>query len=151
VAKASGGRSEELGYMDLDVSRTVGNAWRSAAGCACIQHTRVLSSFAPLHTCRLSVLSCVRNGQGAHTHPHARRSRRPPGPPVGPGPMPCPDDNDNDIDHDGNELTPRPGGLSNAYGIAHEQFMWDIKQEPAVVDKFEQIWDTKELIVSFGE
>jgi hypothetical protein len=29
--------------------------------------------------------------------------------------------------------------------------MWDIKQEPAIIEKFEQIWDTKELLVSFGK
>lgn len=42
------------------------------------------------------------------------------------------------------------GGLTNRYGIAHEQFIWDLKQEPALVEKFEQIWGTPELLVSFG-
>ncbi|GFZ49267.1 hypothetical protein JCM24511_07386 [Saitozyma sp. JCM 24511] len=41
------------------------------------------------------------------------------------------------------------GGLTNRYGVAHEQFIWDIKQEPALIEKFEQIWGTKELLVSF--
>ncbi|KAL7418492.1 hypothetical protein Q5752_006950 [Cryptotrichosporon argae] len=41
------------------------------------------------------------------------------------------------------------GGLTNRYGVAHEQFVWDVKQEPAVVGVFERIWDTNELIVAF--
>ena len=37
------------------------------------------------------------------------------------------------------------------YGIAHEQFMWDLRSEPALVEKFQQIWRTDELMVSYGK
>lgn len=39
----------------------------------------------------------------------------------------------------------------NAYSIAHEQWAWDIRQEPAVIDVFAKVWGTNELLVSFGE
>jgi hypothetical protein len=42
------------------------------------------------------------------------------------------------------------GGLTNRYGVAHEQWMWDLKSEPAIVDIFAQIWGTNELLASFG-
>ena len=42
------------------------------------------------------------------------------------------------------------GGLTNRYGVAHEQWMWDLKSEPAIVDVFAQIWGTDELLASFG-
>ena len=35
------------------------------------------------------------------------------------------------------------------YGVAHESFTWDIRQEPGVVEAFERVYDTKDLIVSF--
>ncbi|ORY27108.1 hypothetical protein BCR39DRAFT_560206 [Naematelia encephala] len=41
------------------------------------------------------------------------------------------------------------GGLYKRYGVAHEQFAWDIRTEPAVIDAFAQIWGTDELLVSF--
>ncbi|VUC26861.1 unnamed protein product [Clonostachys rosea] len=41
------------------------------------------------------------------------------------------------------------GGLYARYGIAHEQFVWDLKSEPGLVDKFAQIWGTDELVVSY--
>lgn len=41
------------------------------------------------------------------------------------------------------------GGLYFKYGIGHEQFVWDLKSEPGLVDKFEQVWGTKELLVSY--
>ncbi|KAI5922992.1 hypothetical protein F4810DRAFT_233025 [Camillea tinctor] len=41
------------------------------------------------------------------------------------------------------------GGLYNRYGIAHEQFVWDLKSEPGLIEKFEQLWGTRELLVSF--
>ncbi|OJJ08889.1 hypothetical protein ASPVEDRAFT_48021 [Aspergillus versicolor CBS 583.65] len=41
------------------------------------------------------------------------------------------------------------GGLYNAYGIGHEQFVWDLKSEPGLVEKWEQIWGTSDLLVSF--
>jgi hypothetical protein len=48
-------------------------------------------------------------------------------------------------------LTDITGGLTNRYGVAHEQWMWDLKSEPAIVDVFAQIWGTNELLASFGE
>lgn len=41
------------------------------------------------------------------------------------------------------------GGLYHRYGVAHEQFAWDIRTEPGVVDVFAKIWGTDELIVSY--
>lgn len=61
------------------------------------------------------------------------------------------------------------GGLYVNYGVGHEQFIWDIKQvhyevtvrtaphvadplrqDPAVVSAFADIWGTQELIASYG-
>lgn len=33
----------------------------------------------------------------------------------------------------------------------HEQFAWDIRTEPGVVDAFAAIWGTDDLLVSFGK
>lgn len=41
------------------------------------------------------------------------------------------------------------GGLYHRYGVGHEQFAWDIRSEPGVVDAFAKIWGTDELLVSF--
>ncbi|EPE02151.1 phytanoyl- dioxygenase [Ophiostoma piceae UAMH 11346] len=41
------------------------------------------------------------------------------------------------------------GGLYNRYGLAHEQFIWDLKSEPSLIEKFAQVWGTEELLVSF--
>ncbi|PYI21809.1 hypothetical protein BO99DRAFT_400481 [Aspergillus violaceofuscus CBS 115571] len=41
------------------------------------------------------------------------------------------------------------GGLYNRYGIGHEQFVWDLKSEPGLIDKFAQVWGTDQLLVSF--
>ncbi|ORX40001.1 hypothetical protein BD324DRAFT_679068 [Kockovaella imperatae] len=41
------------------------------------------------------------------------------------------------------------GGLIYAYGSGHEQFVWDVKQDPAVVNVFAEIWGTDELVVSY--
>jgi hypothetical protein len=35
------------------------------------------------------------------------------------------------------------------YGAAHEKFVWDIRQEPGVVEPFKRVYDTDDLIVSF--
>ena len=35
--------------------------------------------------------------------------------------------------------------------MAHEQWVWDLKSEPGVVEKFEQIWGSNELLVSYGK
>lgn len=37
----------------------------------------------------------------------------------------------------------------NHYGVVHEKFMWDIRQEPGVIDVFSKVWNSDELIVSF--
>ena len=37
------------------------------------------------------------------------------------------------------------------YGITHEQFVWDLKSEPGLIDKFAQLWKTQELLVSYGK
>ena len=36
------------------------------------------------------------------------------------------------------------------YGIGHEQFVWDLRSEPGLIDKFEEVWGTRELLVSYG-
>ncbi|PYH91873.1 hypothetical protein BO71DRAFT_401033 [Aspergillus ellipticus CBS 707.79] len=41
------------------------------------------------------------------------------------------------------------GGIYNRNGIGHEQFVWNLKSEPGLVDKFAQLWGTNELLVSF--
>lgn len=41
------------------------------------------------------------------------------------------------------------GGLYHRFGVAHEQFAWDARSEPGVVDTFARIWGTDELIVSY--
>ena len=40
-------------------------------------------------------------------------------------------------------------GMVLGYGVAHEKFSWDIRTEPGVVNAFEKVYDTKDLIVSF--
>ncbi|KAJ0325555.1 hypothetical protein COL5a_007366 [Colletotrichum fioriniae] len=37
----------------------------------------------------------------------------------------------------------------NHYGVVHEKFMWDIRQETGVIDVFAEVWNTRDLIVSF--
>jgi len=39
--------------------------------------------------------------------------------------------------------------MVHRYGITHEDFAWGIRQEPGVVEAFERIYDTPDLIVSF--
>nr|AOR51877.1 phytanoil-CoA dioxygenase [Phaffia rhodozyma] len=41
------------------------------------------------------------------------------------------------------------GGLYSAYGVGHQQFLWDIRQEPGLIDTFATVWGTSELLVSF--
>lgn len=41
------------------------------------------------------------------------------------------------------------GGLYHRYAVGHEQFAWDIRTEPGVVDVFANIWGTPELTCSF--
>lgn len=41
------------------------------------------------------------------------------------------------------------GGMYMAYCAPHEKMAWEARTEPAVLDIFEKLWDTKELITSF--
>ncbi|ORX37087.1 hypothetical protein BD324DRAFT_642094 [Kockovaella imperatae] len=41
------------------------------------------------------------------------------------------------------------GGLFNRHASGHEQFAWDIRAEPGLIDVFAKIWGTDELAVSF--
>ncbi|EIW66566.1 hypothetical protein TREMEDRAFT_34783 [Tremella mesenterica DSM 1558] len=41
------------------------------------------------------------------------------------------------------------GGIFGRGGMSYQQFVWDIKQDPNVIDKWEQIWGTKELVTSY--
>ncbi|WOO83354.1 uncharacterized protein LOC62_05G006881 [Vanrija pseudolonga] len=41
------------------------------------------------------------------------------------------------------------GGLFHRYGVGHEQFAWDIRSEPGVIDVFAKLWGTDELTVSY--
>ncbi|ODO00065.1 hypothetical protein I350_06689 [Cryptococcus amylolentus CBS 6273] len=41
------------------------------------------------------------------------------------------------------------GGLFNRHGVHHEQFAWDIRAEPGLIEAFSKIWGTDELLVSF--
>ncbi|CAD6563606.1 MAG: hypothetical protein TREMPRED_000009 [Tremellales sp. Tagirdzhanova-0007] len=41
------------------------------------------------------------------------------------------------------------GGLYNRHGSGHEQFAWDIRSEPGLIETFAKIWGTDELLVSF--
>lgn len=40
-------------------------------------------------------------------------------------------------------------GMCLQYAVTHEDFAWSIRGEPGVVDAFEKVYDTKDLIVSF--
>ncbi|EIW68060.1 hypothetical protein M231_04972 [Tremella mesenterica] len=40
-------------------------------------------------------------------------------------------------------------GLINRNGVGHEQFVWDMRSEPALIDAFAKIWGTDQLLVSF--
>ena len=35
------------------------------------------------------------------------------------------------------------------YGVAHEQWVWDIRSEPGVISAFEKVYNTEDLLVSF--
>jgi hypothetical protein len=37
----------------------------------------------------------------------------------------------------------------NHNGVAHERFTWDIRLEKSIIDVFNQLWQTEELLVSF--
>ncbi|RMJ27111.1 Phytanoyl-CoA dioxygenase PhyH [Aspergillus sp. HF37] len=40
-------------------------------------------------------------------------------------------------------------GMILSYGVTHEQWVWDIRGEPGVVEFFERVYDDKDLAVSF--
>ena len=40
-------------------------------------------------------------------------------------------------------------GMCLQYAVTHEDFVWSIRSEPGVIDAFEKVYDTKDLIVSF--
>jgi hypothetical protein len=40
-------------------------------------------------------------------------------------------------------------GMLLNYGAPHEDFVWDIRSEPGVVNAFEKVYDTEDLLVSF--
>ncbi|KAJ3513320.1 hypothetical protein NM208_g15205 [Fusarium decemcellulare] len=40
-------------------------------------------------------------------------------------------------------------GMILGYGVAHESFTWAIRQESGVIEAFERVYDTQDLIVSF--
>jgi len=40
-------------------------------------------------------------------------------------------------------------GLYNRYAVNHEEFVWKIRTEPAIIDTFSKIWGTDDLIGSF--
>ncbi|WWD19963.1 hypothetical protein CI109_104436 [Kwoniella shandongensis] len=50
-----------------------------------------------------------------------------------------------------NEYLPNhmKGGMIHGYGIAHEQWLWDLRTEQGVIDAFAKLWGTDELITSF--
>ncbi|KAL4892485.1 Clavaminate synthase-like protein [Aspergillus ambiguus] len=41
------------------------------------------------------------------------------------------------------------GGMYSLYCAPHERMAWEARTEPAVIDIFEKLWETKELITSF--
>ncbi|RSH83920.1 hypothetical protein EHS25_005164 [Saitozyma podzolica] len=41
------------------------------------------------------------------------------------------------------------GGMIHGYGIAHEQWLWNLRTEPGVIDAFAKVWGTRDLVVSF--
>ncbi|KAE8155176.1 hypothetical protein BDV25DRAFT_126097 [Aspergillus avenaceus] len=41
------------------------------------------------------------------------------------------------------------GGMYHGYGATHESMAWEARSEPAVIEIFEKLWETKELISSF--
>lgn len=47
------------------------------------------------------------------------------------------------------ELYPLHSMLIQHHGIGQAQFLWDIRQNPAVIKVFETLWETNQLLVSF--
>ena len=46
-------------------------------------------------------------------------------------------------------LLPKDGGLFQKYGWGHAQYVWDVRSHPKVAEVFEEVYGTKELLVSF--
>jgi ectoine hydroxylase-related dioxygenase (phytanoyl-CoA dioxygenase family) len=42
-----------------------------------------------------------------------------------------------------------PRNTYEHYSVVHEKFMWEARQEPGVVEAFQKVWGTDELLVSF--
>ena len=40
-------------------------------------------------------------------------------------------------------------GITSQFNISHQQFVWDIRSNKNVIDVFSNIWETRELLVSF--
>lgn len=40
-------------------------------------------------------------------------------------------------------------GMCMHYCVGHEDFVWNVRSEPGVIDAFEKVYDDKDLIVSF--
>ena len=38
---------------------------------------------------------------------------------------------------------------ASQYGVGHEQFLWDLRTEPTIVDKFAKIWGTEALLANY--
>ena len=38
---------------------------------------------------------------------------------------------------------------ASQYGVGHEQFLWDLRTEPTIVDQFAKIWGTEALLSGF--
>lgn len=47
------------------------------------------------------------------------------------------------------DLMPMHGMLLQHWRVGHAQWVWDIRQNPRVVDVFAQIWGTEDLLVSY--
>lgn len=47
------------------------------------------------------------------------------------------------------ELMPAHGGLMQHFGWGHRQYVWDVRQNPRVVEPFAEIWGTDDLRTSF--
>lgn len=41
------------------------------------------------------------------------------------------------------------GGMYFGYGSNHEKYVWEARMEPKVIETFEKLWETDELVVSF--
>ncbi|KAL7003883.1 hypothetical protein EMMF5_006579 [Cystobasidiomycetes sp. EMM_F5] len=41
------------------------------------------------------------------------------------------------------------GGMFHSYGIAHEQWVWDLRTEAGICDAFSKVWGTSKLVTSF--